>query len=262
MDANNDIAVARRKKGVAAWRIVEEAGGPWPEVEVRGLTKFWQEDFWDGIGEYELSAITSVVKDCLPRISMVRSWPWIARATFRNESTRKIAAVMPELGESASDLIKSIRRQSQSLMENLMALDEMSLLPARSLSDQRQRLAQAARDAIDSRLGGATSVRSLLTGKVALQWRLLEVVKALDSLCIETIHPRTRGGADPWLGPLVLELAMFWSAATNRRPSTSTPCRKDGKPAPFVRLVDGCARLAGGNGATAKQVAAILKYVP
>lgn len=91
-------------------------------------------------------------------------------------------------------------------------------------------------------------------------------LKAVADICSafnsKAAGGRKRGPSDPYLSGLVYDLSEFWKHVFDRQPSAADPARKDGKPAPFVRLVNGCLELAGGPAATPKQVAIAIQHPP
>lgn len=254
------VAIDRRERGYAAWTELERIGGIWPKPI--DPPEHWQSGFWDGMGEYDAQDVQEVIRVASANFNAAQSWPWVARATFNYQSDRVTAETLKHSQSDANELVSSLAKRARGLAKALMEIDELLFQPVGVVGESHREKTLQVSIAIDQLLGGATTVHSLSTGKAALQFKLWAIADVCDAHGKHVGTGRRRGLQDPHLRLLVLRLASYWISVTDRPPSASNPFRSDGKDGPFVRLVDGCAKIGGGQGAGRKQVAIILKTIP
>lgn len=249
------VADLRLKRGKAVWDTLHSSVGIWPACHV-SPPPF---GIWDGMGEYDPNAIQTLLKDALPKIAAERAWPWVARATFIYETERAIRDSYAPPEPNADILIKKIRRQADELWKSLIAINFLTIKSPEEVGRQHYDKAWQVQNAFQTHFGGPASMGVEYS-------KFLNSVQAVSRVCAENrdnvARNRKRGASDPHLSLLVLYLAEFWLAASGRKPSAADPFRADGKPGPFVRLVNGCLVIAGAPEVTAKQVEAAINAPP
>ena len=249
------IANERRQRGQVAWGELILLGGIWPETELVSLPP----QLLGGMGAFSAAQIQPIIKDALPCAPLDRSWPWLAHAAFVYSSELNISEsyVLPEL--NADKLVDRIGGQAAKLHANLMALNILSIRGPEEIGKPHHEKAMDLMFALQAHFGAPQC-----TGAEYARFteNLAFIAKACKARRAPVASSRGRGATDPHLSLLVSYLANFWNRATDRAPSAADPVRKDGRPGPFVRLVNHCQMLAGQLPATMEAVSRAIENPP
>lgn len=249
------IADARLQSGQVAWDNLLRIGGIWPDTEPANLPPQMR----DAMGEYSIVQVQPILSDALPCAPVDRAWPWIAHAAFVYSSELKISAsyMLPET--NADKLVERTGKQAGKLHSSLMALNFFGIRGPEEVGKPHADKAWGLLSDLQIYFGGPQS-----NGKEYA--RFTECLAFIENACkaraaIAAIN-RRRGASDPHLSLLVWYLSDFWYRATERPPSAADPVRKDGRPGPFVRMVNACQSLAGHRHATMAGVSRALENAP
>ena len=249
------IANARLQRGQVAWDELVRLGGIWPETEPASLPP----QLLDGMGEFSAAQIQPILADSLPSAPIDRAWPWIAHAAFVYSSELKISAsyVLPQT--NADELVDQIGRQAGKLRSSLLALNFFGIRGPEEVGKPHADKTWSLLSDLLTHIGGPQS-------NGAEYARFIENLEYTENACntraAVAANSRKRGASDPHLSLLVWYLADFWNRASGRRPSAADPVRKDGKPGPFVRLVNACQSLADQPRATMAAVTRAIDNPP
>lgn len=244
----------RRERGQAAWDVLVLRGGIWPEAESATLPP----QMLDGMGEYLAADVQSILADALSSAPVDRAWPWVAHAAFLYSGDRRINATLSNSEDNADKLVERIGNQAGKLVSSLIALNSIGLrgpdVVGKPHADKAWRLLSD----LQNQFAGPQS-----TGREYVQF--VEKLAFIEDTCKSrrstVAKSRKRGASDPHLALLVWHLAAFWRRAANREPSAADPGHID-RDGPFVRLVNGCLRMAHGPTATSAQVDRAIRTPP
>lgn len=248
------VANARLERGMAAWDALNESGGIWPPCDTSPPP--W--GIWDGMGEYDAGAVQEAIQVALPTVPIERAWPWVARAIFIYETERKLRDSYAPPEPNSDALVDLMQRQSVALRKSLLNLNFLSIRPPEEVGRQHFEKATQVHRSLRTRFGGPNTLGAEYVQFLAGLEIVSEVCAGFNS---KAATDRRRGALDPHLSTLVWELSDFWTKASGRAPSASNPGHADND-APFVRLVNGCLRLAGAAAASPRKVGTAISNPP
>jgi hypothetical protein len=249
------IADARLQHGQVAWNDLLRLGGPWPETEHVSLPP----QMLDGMGEYSAEQVQPILSDALPTAPVARAWPWIAHAAFVYSTELKISASYGLPETNTDKLVERIGTQAGRLHSSLMALNSFGIRSPEEVGKPHADKAWSLLSDLQTHFGGPQSNG---TEYARFTESLAFIEKACKARAEIAASSRKRGASDPHLSLLVWYLSDFWNRATGRAPSAADPVRKDGRPGPFVRLVNACQSLADQQHATMAAVSRALENPP
>lgn len=249
------IADARLQRGQIAWDELVQLGGIWPETEPVSLPP----QLLDGMGEYSVTLVQPILADAMPCAPVDRAWPWIAYSAFEYSTDLKISAsyALPET--NTDKLVERIGAQAGKLYSSLMNLNSFGIRGLEEVGKPHADKAWGLLSELRTHFGGPHSNG---TEYARFTESLAFIEKACKARAEIAASSRKRGASDPHLSLLVWHLSDFWNRATGRAPSAADPVRNDGRPGPFVRLVNACQSLAGQSSATMAEVSRALENPP